>query len=228
MLTELEAQNRKDARTNFVKAAWRGDEPAALLPLASAAGLTAEEADRLVRRICLGKEQIERTSRLPTLRKEAAGAKARFDKIQAHASAETSRLESEVDTAAFEADTVLKAQCAAENDARALLMLLDEGLLPPEHAPREVLYLVEKREAEQRSWQADSARTAAREERDRRLADERDAEERLANLPVTVHYDRAKSEMKDRLKVAKKRLADAEDRLAKAEAAADAARKAIP
>ena len=48
------------------------------------------------------------------------------------------------------------------------------------------------------------------------------------SFPVTLNYDRAKSEMKDRLKAAKKRLADAEDRLAKAEAAADAARKAIP
>jgi len=228
MLTELETQNRKEARTNFVKATWRGEEPATLLPLASAAGLTAEEADRLVRRIRQGKEQVDSTNRLPGLRKDAAGAKARFDKIQSHASAEISRLESEMETAAIEADIALKAQQAAERDSRELLVLLDEGLLPPEETPREVLYLAERREAEQKCWQADSARTAARDERDRRLADVRDAEERLASFPVTLNYDRAKSEMKDRLKAAKKRLADAEDRLAKAEAAADAARKAIP
>jgi hypothetical protein len=63
--------------------------------------------------------------------------------------------------AGIEADAALKAQYAAENSARQLLVLYDDGLLPAERVPEEVHRLIARREAEERSRRADRARAAA-------------------------------------------------------------------
>jgi len=228
MLTELENQNREAARRDFIAAVRQGLEPAKLLPLASAAGLTARDADDLLSRLRQGKEQIEHANRLPGLRKEATAAKARFEKIQANAKAEISRLEAEVDAAAIEADTTQKAVYAAESSARQLLVLHDHGLLSPDEMPAEVRRLIERRTAEEKARQADVARANAEAERNRRRAAVSGLEDKLVRMPVILGSRREELEAKDVLKAAKRELAEAEGRLTKAQAAAEAAHKAIP
>lgn len=228
MLTELQTQNRTEARKALTEAAWRGEGPDRLLPLAEAAGMTSHEADQLVERVRQGREQIEHTGKLPALRKEAAAKKARFEKVRAHATAEIERLEGEMEAAGIEADAALKAQYAAENSARQLLVLHDEGLLPADSVPEEVHRLIAQREAEERSRRADRARVAALEERNRWQSEVRDIEARLASAPATVWGPRGEPALKARLKEARHELGEAEDRLTKAEAAADAARRAVP
>ena len=61
-----------------------------------------------MQRIHKAKERIESTNRLPVLRKEASRAKEQLEKLDAQATAEISRLECEVQSAAIEA-----AMCAA-------------------------------------------------------------------------------------------------------------------
>jgi hypothetical protein len=228
MLTELEMQNRKAARDGFIQGVWQGMEPAKLLSLANAAGLTAKEADEFIVKISQGKEHVEHVSRLSALRKEAASTKAKLDKIDTHATAEISRLQSEVEDAAIANNAAQKALNAAEDSARRLLMLHDQGLLPLEDAPKEVRYLAERRAAEEKSWQADSARAVATADRDRRLAVVHDLEVKLANLPITLGGRRDEFVLRNLLKDARRHAAEAEDRLKQAQADADAARKAIP
>jgi len=228
MLTELEMQNRKAARDSFIAAAWEGRDPSQLLPLASDAGLTGGEADELIQRVRQGKEQIKQANRLPRLRKEAASAKDRFEKVQSRAAAEIARLEGEVEAAALEADAAQKAVYAAEASSRQLLAMCDDGLLPHADAPEEVLRLIERRDAEEASRKADQTRAAAFDERNRRRAAVRNIEEQLVNLPVTLTSRRDESVLRGRLKEARRQLAQAEGRLKTAETAADAARKRIP
>lgn len=63
MLTELQTQNRTEARKTLIEAAWRGEGPGKLLPLAEAAGLSSLEADQLVERVRQGRDQIEHTGK---------------------------------------------------------------------------------------------------------------------------------------------------------------------
>jgi hypothetical protein len=228
VLSELEAENRMAARNEFVLAAWQGREPSELLSLANAAGLTGAEADRLVERIGKGKEQVEHANRLPRLRKESAAVDARFEKIQSHAAAEIERLEGERESAAAEADAACKAVYAAENSARELLLMHDEGLLPTEHTPKEIRALLVRRDATERARRADSARVAALRERNRRRAVVADTEAMLEKARASIVIERNEPRLEERVKKAKQSLREAEDQLKVAEAAAEAAREAIP
>lgn len=231
MLTELaalETQNRKAAHRDFVAAVWEGALPSQLLPLARAAGLAGDEADALIERICQAKEQIDHVNRLGRLRKDAAAAQANLDKVQARANAEIAKLESQMRDAAYEAEAAQKATNEADGSSRQLLAMYDEGLLPATEAPRDVLNLVERRDAEAQVIKLDQARVAAFDERNRRRAIVHNIQERLANLPITRTSPTDESMLEDRLKEAKRQLADAESRLKKAEAVAEAARRAIP
>jgi hypothetical protein len=228
MLAELEVQNRKEAHRDFVAAMWEGAEPSRLLSLARAAGMSGDGADALIARVAQAKEQVTLAKRLPRLRKDAAGATGRLQKIQARANAEIARLESEVRDAAFEVEAAQRAVNEADSASRQLLLMHDEGLLPGTEAPEEILYLVDRRDAEERFRQADSARIAADNERDRVRKAVRGIEERLATMPISNTSEYEESHLKDRLKEARRQLAEAESNLKKAEAAADSARKAIP
>ena len=228
MLTELEMQKRTSARNAFLVAVWQGEEPARLLPLANEAGWTSQEADRLVQRVRQAKEDIVHTNRLPALRKDAAGKLARFEKVQSRAAAEIERLEDEVETAAAEAGASQKAVYAAEASARQLLILHDEGLLPEDQTPNEVRRLIERRAAEERSREADRARMAAREERNRYRQEVQTLERRLTDEPLAVMGSQSERALKARLKDAKHELDEAEERLAQAETSAETARNAIP
>jgi hypothetical protein len=227
MLSELETQNRTEDRQSFVLAAWHGVEPAGLLSLAEGAGLTGEEADELVNRIGRAKEQVDQVNRLGRLRREADAAESHLDKVQARATAETERLQNQVEEASFAASVARKAVYAAEESSRQLLAMHDEGLLPLTVGPKEVFCLIQRRAAEENSHQCDVARVAAFEERNRCRAIAGNIQERLANLPITLTSPNDESILQDRLKEAKRQLADAESRLKKAEAVAAAARRAI-
>jgi Rad3-related DNA helicase len=229
MLTELETQNRKAAREEFVTAAWEGAEPSQLLPLASAAGLTGDEADNLLARIRQAKEQFAHVNRLPRLRKDAAGASSRFEKVQAQANAEISRLEGEVQDAADVAEIAKKEVYAAEESSRQMLVMYDQGLLPATEVPNEVLHLIERRDAEEKSHVAHRAMRDAMEDRNRRRNIVRNAEEALANMPIlpVLEQQHHQNVLQDRLKEARRQLAEAECVLKKAEAKADAARRDI-
>jgi hypothetical protein len=228
MLSELEKQNRAAARSELVLAVWHGQEAERLLSLAGRAGLTGDEADRLIARISQAKERLTQVNKLPRLRKDAARANSRFEKVQARATADIARLEAEAQRAADEADVAQKAVHAAENSARQLLATYDEGLLAYAGAPEEVLRLIGRRDAEERFRQSDMARAAAHEERTRCRTVVRNIQDRLANVPITLSSRDVESRLRDRLKVAKRQLVDAESNLRKAEAEAAAARRAIP
>jgi len=228
VLTELETQKRTSAQNAFLAAVWQGEEPGKLLPLADEAGWTSQEADRLVQRVRQAKEDIAHANRLPALRKGAAGKQARFEKVQSRAAAEIERLEDETEAAAAEADASQKAVYAAEASARQLLVLHDEGLLPDDQAPNEVRRLIERRAAEERSHEADRARTTAREERNRCRQEVQTLERRLADEPLAVMGSQSERALQARLKDAKRELSNAEERLTQAETAAETARNAIP
>jgi len=161
---------------------------------------------------------------LPALRKDAKAKTARFEKVNAHLIAETKRLEDEAGIAWGEMDRALKAQYAAKASADKLLLLYDEGLLPTDRVPEEVRRLIARREAEGRWRQACSVINDARSERDHWKAKVRDIERRMAE----AWEPRDTAALKAPLKEVQRKLADAEDRLKKAEAAEDAAKRAIP
>jgi hypothetical protein len=228
MLAELETQNRKAAREEFVAAIWAGQKSSRLLSLASAAGLTGDEADNLIARINQAKEQLVHVNQLPHLRKDAASANSRFTKVQARANAEIDRLERETNEAAYETEIAEKALHAGEDSSRQLLAMYDEGLLPAAEVPSEVLRLIHRHEAEEKFRQMDSARVTASDERNRSRAIVRNIEDRLAHLPITLTSRQDESTLQNRLKDAKRQLADAEASLKKAQTKADVARRAIP
>lgn len=227
MLTELEMQNRKAAREDFIAAVWDSEESVTLLPLASAAGLTGNEADALIERIREARESLVHVNNLPHLRKEAADANSRYEKVYARASAEIGRLEKQIHEAAWESESALKAMSDADAQAQRLLALYDEGLLPAGETPKEVFRLMTRRQLEEQFRQADMARVAAENERNRRLAVVQSIESRLANMPITRTTELDEKVLRDRLKEARRQLSDAESRMEKAEAAAVNARKAI-
>lgn len=229
MLTELETRNREGARLDLVKAIWQGAEPVKLLELASAAGMAGGEADALIARIGQAKEQLAHIEQLPRLRKDADAADGRFEKVQKHASEETARLDAEVDEASYAASNARRAVYAAEASARQLLALHDEGLLLGA-MPKEVARLIDRRDAEERFRQADRARVEAFDARNYWRTAVANAQERLATMPILppVERDYHQDALKERLKEARRQLAEAESRLKKAEAAAEATRKAIP
>ncbi len=231
MLAELEAlqtQTRMAAREKFIAAAWRQRPAEELLALAADAGLSGAEGDDLLEKVSRGREQVAHVEQLPRLRKDAAGANSRFEKVQARANAEIAKLESEIQEAAYEAEVAQKAAYAVEESSRQLLRMHDEGLLPANEAPDEVLQMIERRNAEESFRQVDMARMNAFEERNRWRGIVRNIEERLAHVPITLTSQRDESLLQDRLKEARRQLADAETTLKKAEAASEAARKAIP
>lgn len=229
MLTELETRNRKAALESFVRAVFNGQEPESLLALSIAAGLSASEADQLAARMAKAREQLAQANLLPRLRKDAAAAQERLEKIQAKATAETARMEAQVEEATIVASMVRRAVYAAEDCARQLLELHDEGLLLAA-MPKEVARLIDRRNAEAKSRLAHQAMRNAVDERDRRRNAVRNAEDALQNMPIVtaLEYERCKGRFKDRLTEAQRRLEEAESALTKAEAAAEAARKAIP
>ena len=231
MLAELEAlqtQTRMAAREKFIAAAWRQRPAEELLALAADAGLSGAEGDDLLEKVSRGREQVAHVEQLPRLRKDAAGANSRFEKVQARANAEIAKLESEIQEAAYEAEVVRKAFYAAEESSRQLLGMYDEGLLPMSEVPQEVLELIKRRDAEAEFQKVDMARAEVFNERNRWRGIVRNIEERLAHVPITLTSQRDESLLQDRLKEARRQLADAETCLKKAEAASDAARKAIP
>jgi hypothetical protein len=227
MLSQLETQNRSEARSEFVTAVWEGAEPSRLLSLAIAASLGGEEADNLIARVRQGQEYAQHASRLPRLRKEAATASSHFERLQTRANAESARLEDQVRGAGYEAEDAKKAVNAAVDSARQLLAMYDEGLVPATEVPGEVLRLIERREAEEDLRQASVAGNAAFNERNHIRAIVRSIEERLATMPLSPTSALDESVLQGRLKEAKRLLADAESRLKKAEAVVDAARVAI-
>lgn len=231
MLAELETlqmQNRKDARDKFIAAAWRNRPADELLALAAEAGLTGAEGDALLEKIGQARQQIAHVGQLPRLRKDAADANRRYEKAQAQVDAEIAKLESQARDAGYEAEVARKAMCEAEECSRQLLVLHDEGLLPATEIPNEVLGLIERREAEANFHKLSEARTEACDERDRFRAIVRNIEERLAKMPLALTSRYEQSALEERLKAAKRQLDQAETALKKAEAVADAARRAIP
>ena len=229
MLTELETDQRKAALDSFVAAVWKGREASDLLPLASEAGLNSSEADALVARIDQAREHLAQANRLPRLRKDAAEAQAKYDKVEARYTVETARLEAELDAASFATDAARRAVYGADASAHRLLALHDEGVLLPE-MPREVAHLMERRTAEEKANAAHRTMLDAVEERKRCQAAVQDAERRLAYSPIvtSLEWQRQENLLRDRLKDAKAELAKTESKLKKAEAADVAARKAIP
>jgi hypothetical protein len=229
MLTELETQNRKAAMDKFVSAVWEGQEPAKLLALAGTAGLSGYEADAVIDRISQAREQMAHANQLPRLRKEAAEAQERLDKVHARATAKIARLEAQIDEASYAASDTRKALFAAEDSARKLLALHDEGLLLAE-MPKDVAHLIARRQAEVNSDAVHMAMSTALNERNRRRAIVQNIEQRLAHMPILAPLDQRHHEnlLRDRLKDAQDELAKAGAAYKKAEAAAEGARKAIP
>jgi len=228
MLAELEMHNRQVARQDLLAAVWEGAESSRLLPLAEAAGLSGREADEMIGRVEQAKEWLAEVDRLPGLRRDAAGASGRLDKVRARAAAKIARLEDQVRSAAFEAETAIKAVHAAEDLSRRLLTMYDEGLLAHADTPQEVLRLIARRNAEETFQRFEKVRVAAFDERNRCRTVVCNIQKQLAELPVTISSQRDEAMLRERLKDAKDRLAENESSLKNAQAAAEAARKAIP
>lgn len=231
MLNELESlqtQNLQSARYKFIAAAWRKRQAKELLELAHEAGLSGPEADELLAKIRKSDDQITRVERLPRLRKDAADAKAKLDRVSARADAEIEKMQNEVQQAGFQSEEAFKAVCAAEADAQELLALHDERMLLTD-IPDEVARLIERRDAEEKARVSHQAMREATDERDRCRHIVRAAEEALAHSPIVnaLDHERHKDMLKDRVKNAQRQLDQAEKALEKAVAASEAARKAI-
>lgn len=228
MLLEEEAKYRKEARSRFMDAVWQGKPTEMLISLAAEASLTLAVADELLEKVDQARKQIEQVNRLPRLRKDATAAQDRMEKASSILTAETAKLEANVEDASFAASNARQALYAAQDSARQLLMLHDEGLLPESRLPKEVTRLIERRQAEDVANKAGGVRIAASREVERYKVPVWQIENRLAKLPLSSSSQFEESRLQRALKVAKEELHRAEDRLKSAETAAAAAVKAIP
>lgn len=228
MLIEEETQYLREAKARFIAGLWAGEGSEKLLSLMAEAKLTVAVADELLEKVDQARGQIEQVNRLPRLRKEANVAQDRLNKAQSRLEAEMARLEGQVQDASIAASTARQAVYAADESARQLLALHDQGLVPASRLPHELSHLMERRQAEEVAQKAGEVRSVALREVDRCKLVVGRLEARRANLPLSITGQRDESRLERALKAARAELAHVEDRLKSAQAAADAAVKAIP
>lgn len=219
------AQNKKQqARDAFIEAVWAEAPLEHLADLARDAGLEPSAADAIIARIVEARGDLKPTGEIPRLRRTAAKAKADAEATRARVDAAVEKLEAEADAASSEANVLRRELHAAEAAAQRLLVVHDDGLLPPTRLPKEVHALVERREQERAAIEAHAALIAATNERNRL----RGIVERLQLEQKTLLASREHSRaMQTATERAKADLTAAEARLSDAERAHTAARKGL-
>jgi hypothetical protein len=222
------AQNKKQqARAAFIDAAWAGQTPDRLAELASDAGMEPAAADAIIARIAEARADMQSAGDVVRLRRAATKTKAHADATRSQAEAQIAKLESEADAASFDAENAQRELNAAESAARRVLAVYDEGLLPASRVPKEVLGLMERREHERKAHEAEGAKCAAFNQRNRIRDDVERLERDLRNLSISRDQQEQEARLKDEFERAKAALAAAEARLTDAERAHAKARNGL-
>lgn len=225
-LTRFAQQQKQQARAVFVDAAWGGAVPEELMHLATQAGMSTSEADAQIARINGARTDATTATTLAQRRREATKAQAHSNVTRARVNAAIAQLEAEADAAAFDAESTRRALHEAESAAQRVLALYDEGLLPAARLPKEVLTLIERRERERRTAEAQSAMIAATNERNRMRDRVRALEAHLRHLPVSVDHRQQAARIEGQLERERAALDEAEMRRRRAERAFTKAREA--
>lgn len=226
-LTKIAQNKKQQARAAFIDAAWAEEAPDRLAALASEAGMEPAAADAMIARIAEARADMHSAGDVVRLRRTATKTKAHADATRAQAEAQIAKLESAADAASFEAENAQRELNAAESAARRVLAVHDEGLLPASRVPKEVLALMERREHERKASEAEGAKCAAFNQRNRIRDDVERLERDLRNLPISRDRQEQEARLTGELDRAKAALAAAETRLTDAERAHARARKGL-
>lgn len=228
MLIEEEAKRRAEAKARFIAGLWNERSAEKLLSMAAEAGLTLAVADELIQKVERAQQHVKHSNELPRLRKAGAETQERLDKAQSRLEAETARLEAVVEEASFAASCARNAVNSADAAVRELLMIHDEGLLPKSDVPEELQFMLNRRDAEDTACRAHQVRVAAEQERNLCRAAVRQLEDTREKRPMSITSRRDDHRLDSALEAARKELDQAEARLKAADAAVDAAVRAIP
>jgi hypothetical protein len=147
-LTQVQNEKQAEARKAFVAACWKDMPTGELLTLAESAGMTAEQADSLIREIEQAKADKAIAESLPERRKIAATAKATFEKVKAEKQPIIDEAEEAIEDAAFASEKATRTVYEGEAAVRRLLATHTEGAIPSDMLPSEI-HSALRREAEE-------------------------------------------------------------------------------
>jgi len=154
-------------RRRFVEAAWAGAEPAALLELAKAAGLSVGTADALLAEIRTAQADALEAEKLPDAAQALRDADGRYQGIRERQEAVIAEAERLIDAAAQTAATARAAVEAAQAAAERVVKAKAAGNVPDAVKLPTACRAIEKRRAAEleqlelhKRWTAAKARTA--------------------------------------------------------------------
>ena len=222
---EAQASRRVEYKNQLIEELWRGKPAAGLLSLAESAGMTAEQLDELDAKIATARADKILVDGLPKLRRKASEANAHYDTVHVNGKKEIDKIQKKIDAAYYEAEAAQRATYAPEDALRRLMCLADEGYVPADFMPNEVIRVRERAVSDDRYRKLHAIYTAANERRAAARRTVSAMEDILKTMPMTQNYQFEQRRIESQLEDAKADLKAAEAQADKAEREAEAARK---